>query len=167
MVPGIPGPNWGKATVCVPSRPANSLSNLWTILPKKLHSALFFSNLCPGSFPKGKRLQRDTWNENDIMGLMKRKILQLLLTKLDNTFYPWKKMFTLPPCLSLTPTSLSQTPSSCSYPQTATGREDYKNNNSILYANIFIEVGWLKFLSNNQPPSTTETHSTILHAIYY
>ena len=30
------------------------------------------------------RLQKDTWKLNDNMGLMKRKILQLLLTKLYN-----------------------------------------------------------------------------------
>ena len=44
--------------------------------------------------------------------------------------------------------------------------KDNNHNNTILYANIFIEVHWLKFLSNNQPPSTTETHSIIVHAIH-
>ena len=68
------------------------------------------------------------------MGLMKCKILQILLTK-RCTFYPEKSVYTLP-CLSLSSTSLSQTPSPCTYPQTA---YNY-HNDTILYANIFIEV---------------------------
>ena len=41
-------------------------------------------------------LQKDTWKLNYIMGLNKCKILQLLLSKLYNTFYPEKKCLHIP-----------------------------------------------------------------------
>ena len=43
----------------------------------------------------------------------------------------------------------------------------YNHNNTIFYANILIDIHWFKFVSNNQPPSTTETHLIIAHGIYY
>ena len=46
-------------------------------------------------------------------------------------------------------------------------KKSNNHNITMLYTNIFIEVYWLKFLSNTQPPSTSETHSMISHAIYY
>ena len=88
----------------------NSLSNLRTISPKMsiLHS--FLSMHRQFSKKNIRRLQKDTWKRNYIMGPMKRKILQLLLTKLYN-FLSWKKClhFPLPgtlPYLSV-PNSLS------------------------------------------------------------
>ena len=100
--------------------------------------------------------------------LMKRKILQLRLTKLCNTSYPEKSVCTFP-CLSLPRTFLSQTPSPCSYPQISTGWEKISKStkSTIFYTNILIKVQWFKFLSNNQSPSTSETCSTISHTIYY
>ena len=72
-------------------------------------------------FPKKDiwRLQKDTWKLNDIMGLMKCKIL--LLTKLYNTFILRNCGFTSPACHS----PLPQTPCPYSYPQTATGWQDH------------------------------------------
>ena len=50
-------------------------------------------------------------------------------------------------------------------------KQSYRRSNKVkvekIIYNIFIEVHCLKFLSNNQPPSTTETHSIILHAIFF
>ena len=90
------------------------------------------------------RLQKDTWKLNDIMGLVKRKILQLLIMKLIQPFLSWKKVFAHPPaCHTLFAAILSQ------QEVEEVIKNKYNNHkNTIFYANILIEVNWFKFLSN-------------------
>ena len=144
---------------------------IWGQYHQKLAFCIVFSNLCLGSFPKRTfgDSKKTHGNWMIFMGLMKHKICNCLLNY-TKAFYPEKKVFALPPaCHSRLPLC-SQTPSPCSYPQTATGQEDYLKNrhknhkNTILYTNIFIEVHCLKCLSDTQPPSS---HSISSRAIYY
>ena len=126
-------------------------------ITKNEHSGLFFLIYAQAVFQKG-HLETPKVH-------MKPKLYygsyeaQNTATTAYYTFYPEKSVCTTP-YLSLSPTSLSQTPSPCSYPQTQQVEKiienKYNNHNTILYGNIFIEVHWLHFLSNNQPPSTTK-----------
>ena len=79
------------------------------------------------------------------MGLMKCKILQLQVTKLYNTFYPEKNVFALPPaCHSPLPLCPKLSLLAAILRQQQVEKiikNKYNNhNNTILYANIFIEV---------------------------
>ena len=69
-------------------------------------------------------------------------------------FLSWEKVFALPPAchspLRLCPKRPLLT--AILRQQQIEKIMNNKYNNTILYANIFIEVHWLKFLSNNQPP---------------
>ena len=130
---------WGQVTTTLFKSPFNFEDNI----TKNEHSALFFLFYFQAVFQKVLRLQKDTWKLNFIMGLLK-KCLHF-------------------PRLSLSPTSLPQTPSPCREEQVEKIIiNKYNNqNNTILYPNIFIEVHLLTFLSNDQSPSTSETHSII------
>ena len=85
------------------------------------------------------------------MGLIKHKILQLLLTKRYNK--SWKKVLALPPtCPSPLPLC-SKLPLFAAILRQQQVEKIIKNrynnrNNTILYANIFIEVHWFCQITN-------------------
>ena len=113
---------------------------IWWQYHQQFASCIVFSNLFLGSFPK------------TTFGYCKRK----------------HGNCSLKPPLSLCPKLLLLAAILRQQQFEKIIKNKHNNHNIInLYTNLFIEVHWLKFLSNTQPPSTSETHPIISHASYY